>query len=130
MAVTKQKELVKSLLDKTKDDEASFIPEAKRLAESNPAIKYYETEYLTAFPEAWEPWDKFENLTKDKISSLFKTDEGLALFQVLDIGKPRIQSLEEVEDKIFRVLFSKKKRAHLKELKDQMLKEYNYKVTF
>ncbi|MCD6385025.1 peptidyl-prolyl cis-trans isomerase, partial [Candidatus Sumerlaeota bacterium] len=126
----KMRDRAESFLHLVKKEKKDFVATAKVLATQDKKITYYETDYITEFPEDWRLSISILEFSTGRISPLFISEKGLTVFKVLDTQKPRILSLEEVQDKIYRVLFSNKKRDYFNSLKEKTLKVHNYRLLF
>lgn len=126
----KMRDRAESFLHLVNKDKKDFVSTAKEFATQYKKVRYYETDYITEFPEDWELSSPIIEFSQGRISPIFLSEKGLAVFKVLETQKPRTLSFEEARDKIFRVLFSNKKREYFDSLKEKTLRAHNYKVLF
>lgn len=106
----------------------SFLAEANKMAESRKDATLLESEWIQAFPQDWKASKPIIEFNVGSISSVVPSSKGLLVFKVIDKKDPPLLAYEDVKQKVYGVLFSKKRKDFYEELQKETLERNHFQL--
>ncbi len=101
---------------------------ARETAAAAPGVEFFITEPLEAFPAEWSPLGEIISYFPGRISALTRHRDGVLVFQVAEVGEPRILPFEEAAPAVERVLRAARETRFYNEYRDQTLERHGFQT--